>query len=138
MQKLRQGPFKHVESELYHYHETLREIQTIREEILHAAKPQDENIGGGKSNVPGNPTQSIAIALATNRKMDNLERVVQVIQFVYTGLPDEKKRLVELKYWQRPQTLTWDGIALRLNVSRRTALNWREEIVFAVAHLMGW
>ena len=99
---------------------------------------EDDNIGGGKSNLPGNPTQSVAIALVSNRRMDNLERVVQVIGYVYTGLPDEKKRLVELKYWERPQTLTWDGIALRLNVSRRTALNWREEIVHAIAHLMGW
>ena len=136
--KIRSGAFKHVESELHHYHETLREISLLREEILYATKEQDDNVGGGRSNLPGDPTAQKAIALTSSRRLDNLERVVQVIQYVYNGLPDEKKRLVHMKYWDRPQTLTWDGIAMNLNVSKRTAVYWRDEIVHAIAQFLGW
>lgn len=136
--KIRSGAFKHVESELHHYHETLREIMLLREEILYATKEQDDNIGGGRSNLPGDPTAQKAIALTSSRRLDNLERVVHVIQYVYNGLPDEKKRLVQMKYWDRPQTLTWDGIALNLNVSKRTAVYWRDEIVRGIANFLGW
>lgn len=136
--KIRSGAFKHVESELHHYHETLREISLLREEILYATKEQDDNVGGGRSNLPGDPTAQKAIALTSSRRLDNLERVVQVIQYVYNGLPDEKKRLVQMKYWDRPQTLTWDGIAMNLNVSRITAVRWRQEIVQTIATFLGW
>ncbi len=136
--KIRSGAFKHVESELHHYHETLREISLLREEILYATKEQDDNVGGGRSNLPGDPTAQKVIALRSSRRLDNLERVVQVIQYVYNGLPDEKKRLVQMKYWDRPQTLTWDGIAMNLNVSKRTAVYWRDEIVYGIAHFLGW
>ena len=136
--KLKNGAFKHIESELRHYHETLREIALLREEILYGQAEQDDNIGGGKSNLPGNPTERKGIALVSNRRLENLERVVQVIQYIYTALPDEKKELIRLKYWDRPQTLTWDGIALRLNVSKRTAVYWRDEIVHTIADFLGW
>lgn len=136
--RLKNGAFKHIESELRHYHETLREIALLREEILYGQAEQDDNIGGGKSNLPGNPTERKAIALVSNRRLENLERVVQVINYVYGALPDEKKKLVQLKYWDRPQTLTWDGIALKLNVSRITAVRWRSEIVQDIAVLLGW
>lgn len=136
--KLKNGAFKHVESELRHYHETLKEIAQLREEILHGTAVQDENIGGGKSNLPGDPTAKKGIALTSNRRLENLERVANVIHYVYMTLPDEKKELIRLKYWHRPQSFTWDGIALRLNVSKRTAVYWRDEIVLAIAAFLGW
>ena len=138
MQQLRSGAFKHVESELYHYHETLKELERMRYEILHGGAQVDENIGGGKSNLPGDPTGQKAIALVTNRQINELEKIVQAIDFVILALPLEKQKLVQKKYWDRPQTLTWDGIALELNVSRITAMRWRQEIVQAIGHLIGW
>jgi RinA family phage transcriptional activator len=123
---------------LYHYHETLKELERMRYEILHGGAQVDENIGGGKSNLPGDPTGQKAIALVTNRQINELEKIVQAIDFVILALPLEKQKLVQKKYWDRPQTLTWDGIALELNVSRITAMRWRQEIVQAIGHLIGW
>ena len=110
----------------------------MRYEILHGGAQVDENIGGGKSNLPGDPTGQKAIALVTNRQINELEKIVQAIDFVILALPLEKQKLVQKKYWDRPQTLTWDGIALELNVSRITAMRWRQEIVQAIGYLIGW
>lgn len=136
--KLRRGTFQHVESELYGYHDTKKEIARIKNDILHGKANFDENVGGGRSNLPNDPTGNSATLLASHRKIEQLERIVDAIESVVNTLPDQKRHLVELRYWARPQTLTWDGIAMRLDVSRRTAINWRDEIVYAVAEKIGW
>lgn len=136
--KLKNGAFKHVEAELHHYHATMREITLLREQILTDTPNTDENIGGGRSNLPGNPTERKGLMLASNRKLDSMNRIVQAIDYVVMQLPDEKRRLVQLKYWTKPQTLTWDGIAMQLNVSRITAIRWRQEIVEAIGMFLGW
>ena len=50
--KSKKVTFKHVESEWYSYHQTLREIARLREEIMNPFEDEpDTNIGGGVSNV---------------------------------------------------------------------------------------
>lgn len=136
--KISRGAFQHVESELYAYHDTKKEIVRLKNEILHASPVRDENAGGGRGNLPGDPTGRTAVLMVTHRRIEQLERIVEAIESVVERLPEKKRELVKLKYWTRPQTLTWDGIALRLDVSRRTAINWRNEIVYAIALKMGW
>lgn len=136
--KLKNGAFKHVESELYHYHETKREIAQLRDGILYGSVTFDENVGGGRSNLPGDPTQQKAIALISSRQIEELEKIIKAIDFVVNNLPSEKRKLVELKYWTKPQMLSWDGIALNLCCSRRTAERWRAEIVNQIGQLIGW
>jgi len=136
--KLDKGVFRHVEAELYRYHETKREIVRLRNDILYGKTPHDENVGGGRSNLPGDPTGKAATLLTTNRRLEQMERVVEAIETVYDEVSEDKKRLIELKYWTRPQILTWEGIAQKLHVSRNTAINWRNEIVLAIAKLVGW
>lgn len=135
---IRNGAFKHVESELRFYHSTIKEIIKIRESILYRSTDPDTNIGGGKSNIPGDPTGRLGTALADSKDLKSMSDIVSAIDYVVQGLPEEKKRLVHLYYWTRPQTLTWDGIAQQLNCSKRTAQNWRREIVIAIALLLGW
>ncbi|WP_237703247.1 hypothetical protein [Paenibacillus larvae] len=53
--KLRRGTFQHIESELYSYHETRKEIIRLKNEILYGSTPADENVGGGRSNLPSDP-----------------------------------------------------------------------------------
>jgi len=136
--KLDKGVFRHVEAELYRYHDTKREIMRMRNDILYGTSPPDENVGGGRSNIPGDPTGKAGTLLASHRRLEQMERIVEAIESVYDRLPDVKKRLIELRYWERPQILTWDGIAIELKTSRRQAIRWRDEIVFAIAELVGW
>lgn len=135
--KLRRGTFQHIEAELYAYHDTLKEIAKLRNEILHASSEPDR-VGGGRSNLPVNMTETTAIRLTTDKRLNSLVEVADAIRTVYDALPEGKQKLVQLRYWSRPQLLTWDGIALNLNVSRRTAINWRDEIVTAIALKLGW
>lgn len=137
--KLRRGTFQHVESEIYAYHDTKKEILRLKNEILHGQGPNDdENVGGGRSNLPGDPTGRTAVLLTSHKKLEQLQAITEAVESVYAELPPEKQKLVQVRYWTRPQLLTWDGVAKECYVSRRTAINWRDEIVQSVAVKIGW
>jgi RinA family phage transcriptional activator len=136
--KLRKATFKHIESELYSYHDTLKEINRLRKDIIFTNENDDENIGGGRNNLPSSPTERIATRLATHKRLNNMNEVTNAIQKVYTGLPEDYQKLVRLKYWTRPQTLTWEGIADKLFVTSRQAMRWRDEVIYTVAEVLGW
>ncbi|WP_369688664.1 hypothetical protein [Caenibacillus caldisaponilyticus] len=44
---------------------------------------------------------------------------------------------MQLKYWNKHEELTMDGIALKIHVSRRTAYNIRTRILYAIARELG-
>lgn len=136
--KLPKNIVRYVEHNLYYYHEYIREIQRLRNDILYGVKiTTDENVGGGRSNLPSSPTEQRAIELVTHRRLEKLERVTHAIKTVYDALPDEKRKLVKLKYWTRPQRYTWDGIAEQLHITKRQAMRWRSEVIYAIAELLG-
>jgi RinA family phage transcriptional activator len=136
--KLKKATFKHIESELYGYHDTLREIDNLRKDIMFCNENEDENIGGGRNNLPSSPTERIATRLATHKRLTQLEEVTNAIYKVFQGLPEDYQKLVRLKYWTRPQTLTWEGIADKLFITSRQAMRWRDEIVWSIGEVLGW
>lgn len=56
---------------------------------------------------------------------------------VIVSLPNEMIRLVQLKYWDCPRTLTDDGIALELHMDKRTLYRYTNGILLALAKEMG-
>jgi RinA family phage transcriptional activator len=137
-EKLKKATFKHIESELYSYHDTLKEIKFLRNNLMFCKESDDENIGGGRSSFISSPTEQIGTRLATHKKLNKLEEIANAIEKVYTGLPEDYQKLVRVKYWTRPQILTWDGIAENMHISRRTAFRMRDEVVDSVAEVLGW
>ena len=126
--------FKKIEAEWFNYFNTKREIALIREEIMNPFQEKvDENVGGGRSNEVGRPTERIATRLSLN-----LQDIVEAIDQVYEALPEEYQKLVKLRYWSKNRQLTWDGIALELNISKRQAMRWRDEIIQATSEVLGW
>lgn len=136
--KLKKPTFKHIEAELYSYHDTLKEIQFLRNNLMFCKENDDENVGGGRSSIPSSPTEQIGTKLASHKKLNNLETITNAIEKVYTGLPDTHQKLIKERYWTKPQLKSWDGIAMELNVSRRQAFRWRDEIIWALGEVLGW
>lgn len=134
--------FKKVESEFYNYHKTLKEIARLREEIMN---PFDEEVndptvvaGANSVRMTGNPTEKIASRLITHKQLNYLTEITEAVEQVYNAIPDDYKKLVRYKYWGSEKDLTWDGIALKVNVSKRQAMRWRDEIINATIELLGW
>ncbi|MBU7320290.1 transcriptional regulator [Paenibacillus oleatilyticus] len=118
--KIRKGTFHHIESELYAYNDTRKEIVKLKNELLQAH---------------GERTATLIIM---HRTVEQMERITEAIENVVEQLPPEKQALIKMLFWTRPQLLTWDGIAMELNVGRTTAIRWRDEIIFKIAEKLGW
>lgn len=133
--KLRAATIKHIEADLYDYLDTTKRIQVRRQELMN---PSVEELVGGKSNLPSDPTGGIVSRLVADKRLQELERTAHAVERVYNACDDGRKELIRLKYWTKPQTRSWEGIAQKLNISRRQAFRWRDEIVQAVAEELGW
>ena len=133
--KIRREIKAYIECELRDYDDTLREIGEERNELILMSPIHDNN--GGKSYDIGNPTEHKAFKLLTNKRIRRMEQTCKAIATVIDALPEEKLKLVELKYWVRPQTRTDEGIAQELCCDRRTLYRWIDGIILSLAKELG-
>ncbi|WP_077317588.1 transcriptional regulator [Virgibacillus proomii] len=140
--KPKETTFKHAEAEWFNYHNTLQEIARLRESIMNPFDddPEDPTIVKGANSVRmvGDPTQRMATRLATHKRLEHLSEVTKAIEQVYNALPDNYKELARLRYWNKNNKLTWEGIAMRLSISERHARRQRNEIIQATLDVLGW
>jgi len=133
--KMKPSTFKHIESEIASLPDLRKEILKRREEIMNPT--MTEELVGGRSNEPGDPTGRLATRLVMDKRLSELERIESAITSVYEKLEDKPKQLVHMIYWARHKR-TWEGIAMELEVGRTTLFRWRNEIVYAVGDNLGW
>lgn len=129
----------YIEAELRDYHQTKLDLVEAKEDIAESAQEIDD-VGfntGAQTHRIGRPTEAKTIAILTNKRIKRMEQVVRAIDIVIGELPEEKMKLVRLKYWQRPRRLTDAGIAMELHVGRRTVYYWTEEICTEIAVELG-
>ena len=125
----------YIEAELRDYHQTKKEYEEMRDNLLNASqRPLD---GMPRGTATGDSTYQRAERLMTNRRLKYMEVLLKGISMVLSEMPDEKLRLIDLKYWQRPRQLTDAGIARKLNIDRRTVYKWTDAICWAVGAELG-
>ena len=66
-----------------------------------------------------------------------MESTCKAIENIVGELQEEKFKLVDLKYWTKPQTLTDIGICQKIPISKTTFYKWRDEIIIAIGIEMG-
>lgn len=130
---MKKSVFRYIEAELYDYHETLKEIDLLREEILEGSSRV--KVSGGKSPSKSDPTASKVSRLLMDRRLQRLEEVATAIGKVFEQLPREKQKLVELKYWDGRYSNA--GVAHELHIGEMTFYRWRRQIIQAVARELG-
>lgn len=136
-EKLSRAAFRHIEAELYSYHDTLKQIDRLRKQIIFSNDNPDENVGGGKSNLPGRPTERIATRLLTDKRLEKLEEMAGAIEYAYNALSDDHRKVIKTKYWSHKR-LTWDDVATQLNMHRNTAMKLRRDVIYIIAEKIGW
>lgn len=127
-----------MESELYSYKETIKEISNLRNEIMSGNNQADENTGAGSNSVrvPGQPTEMIATRLLTHRTLRNLEEVATAITDVYKMVSDDHRKVIEVKYFSGKR-LDWNDVSIQCNMHRNTALKLRGEVIRLLANKLG-
>lgn len=126
----------YIEAELRNYNQSKKDLEEIKNDIVEEGKHVDDNVGirgSGRSNV----VESKTIRLITNKRIKKLEETIRAIDVVLGELEEEKYRLVEMKYWTRPNPLSDEGMCQKLCISRRTFYRWIDGIILAIAIEMG-
>lgn len=136
---IKPGTFKYIESEIYNHQDNKREINRLRMEILNPTKEVDTNIVYGplQKGEPIRTTEVMATRLLTNKMLRNLEEMVEAIEYVYNQLPEEHKKVIRLKYWNKDRSLKMEQIGDECHMHRNTVTTVRKAFVKAIAIQVG-
>lgn len=85
--------------------------------------------------MPGDPTEQIATRLMTIKQLKYLTEVAKAIEELYMKLSIKNSSDIDIG---TINNLHVTGIALELNVSKRQAMRWRDEIILATIELLRW
>jgi RinA family phage transcriptional activator len=140
-ERIEQHIFRFVERELYNYpinKKLVENWEKEKEELIGGARSTLSGDGSGRfaENKITNPTSAEVLRLlALENKVNRARWYVQAIDDVLELLPEEDRRLVELKYFQG--FLTNVGVARELNIGQTVFYERRAKLVEKFAIRMG-
>jgi RinA family phage transcriptional activator len=132
---MKQSLRKHIEDELRDYDTTKADWESIQDDIINGGGHGDDS--GIRGTDISNPTASKALQMITNKRLAQLQKTIKAIEGIMMRLPEEKYRLIVLKYWTKPQPLNDVGISMELNCSLSTYYEWKNAILKLIAIELG-
>ncbi|WP_156413239.1 DUF722 domain-containing protein [Carnobacterium antarcticum] len=112
-------------------------IMHRRLELKYPIGQEDENIGGSSSGNISNPTERTVMTIHSDKRLTQLEKTKDAIEKVLDTLDTNAYALVELRYWTKPQTRTWVGVAKEIGYSERQCYNVRDLIIENIGKELG-
>ncbi|TWK08611.1 hypothetical protein CHCC20442_4324 [Bacillus licheniformis] len=125
-----------LEDKFIRYQQLDKEI-AIRKEELKMQEP-DENVGGGKSNVPGNPIESQIIKEQSDPYIITRQHWKRAIEQVYNDCTEEEQQVLQEKFWSNQNYLSWPEIGERHHFSKTTIYDMRYSILERFAKEIGY
>lgn len=126
-----------VERELYNLPRYKARLKNLNLDLIDHPRP-DVVSGGGKGNLPGDPTGSIASReIDIKAKIVSLEAKIKRIENALDALKEDERKLIDLRYLS-PQRHSSDYVRDMLNMSQTTYYAFREDVLTAIAEMMGW
>lgn len=129
--RLTKNTFKYIEGELRAYPQMRKELEAVKDDVIFTAPEPQE----GHSSTPGNPTMQKAIKINnkiySSPQLRQMQKTVDAIKKVYSRCEPQKRKIIELLYWQNRYTA--DGLAYQMQVDRSTIYRWRKHIVYEIA-----
>lgn len=81
---------------LVNYRERRRSHDERRQELTSGTRERDENVGGGRSSLPGKPVESLALKLEEH-DTGNTAKWLQTVEDVKLIVGPKKRQLIELR-----------------------------------------
>lgn len=128
--------FNFIASLLYDYPKTDEYIKQRTEELMYPYNPnQDENIGGGRSNITENQVERMAINIATDRRLTTLERNKKIIDQCLDQCSWETYKIIDTVYFKRAKSV--EGVAMEIPLSASQVRRLRQQFFERVADELG-
>ena len=154
--KIKRAAYRHIEAEIYAYHDTMKAIQELRQDIILAGRQEAYGAVVGDRYAGTSVVERRATKLADSILLREMERITGAIADTYARAKEEGRRVVWVKYglaledWEPPAELVArmegrsrfdmppDDMEEVLNVDRATFHRYRSGFVYGVAERLGW
>jgi len=136
MQTLERHDIKKLEGYIKNIKQYRKDLKFRGYEILENHDP--ENIGAGKSNMPGNPIEREVLKRFNDKKYNNLDNIVSSVEKLIANVDDETLQIMKMKYWSDLDEYSWEDIADELFISRRTLGRRRDKWLLLLAEYMDY
>ena len=154
--KLKRATYRHIEAEIYAYHDTMQAIEELRTDIILAGRQEAYGTVVGGRFAGTSIVERRATKLADSVLLREMKRITKAIEDTYARAKEEGRRVVWVKYglalegWEPPAELAArmegrnrfdmspDDMAEVLNVDRATFHRYRSGFVYGVAERLGW
>lgn len=134
---MRKSTINYLESELRDYPNYERHVRQLRDEILNPWIETDENIGGGKSNLPSSTVERGVTRLTTDKRLLQLDRMMNAIKKVYNESTEAQQEFIQLYYFQKQRKYTVLGIADNLCISKTVLYEYKKDVLKRLADELG-
>ena len=136
---MERGIYKHIEEILRDYPYIDQYVHERRQELLYPHNEfPDENIGGGRSNVPGKPVEDLIITITDDRRLAALEKNKRVVQECLDCTDFDTNYIINELYFKKHPTLTLSGVAESSHMSMATIKRKRTEFFESIKDKFGW
>lgn len=120
------------------YHSYDKKILVRKAELTY--REIDENVGGGKSNIPAKSIENMVIKQLSDERLVFLENVKDAIEYTLNMVElinPQFKTLVVEKYFKNGGIETWEDVAKRVGWSTSQAYNIRYKTLEIFANKLG-
>jgi RinA family phage transcriptional activator len=136
--RLKRAAYRHIEAEIYAYHDTLKEITRRRQDIILGGDTEIRPAIGASGYSGTSTVERRATKLADSLLLREMERITAAIENSFARLDEEKKKAIEYKYWGNGKDKRPAAAAQELNIDETTLRRWRGGFVYSIAEQLGW
>ncbi len=149
--KIKRAAYRHIEAEIYAYHDTLQAIQDLRADIILSGRQEIYGAVVGGRYAGTSTVEKRATKLADSLLLREMERITKAIEDTYARAKEEGRQVVWVKYglaigWEPPAELAVRNrfdmrardMAGILAMDESTFHRYRTGFVYGVAERLGW
>ncbi|MBF2260816.1 transcriptional regulator [Staphylococcus capitis] len=128
---------KKLEEYIKHVERYRKEMKICEYEILENHKP--ENIGAGKSNLPGNPVERESVKKLSNKRYNTLRNIVNGVDKLVNEADEDTRDLINKRYWECPiGCYHWEDLAAYFGTNKTSILRRRDAMIETLANYIGY
>lgn len=118
------------------HHIAKNHLKEMEYDIIYSSPGMDDN-GGGRSNIPGRPTERIVSTLEQNILLQRLKAEIYAVDKALAELDAEKRRFVEYVFWGTNRHSV-QKIMQEFNIAAITQIRWKKAFLLRVGSLTGY
>ena len=119
----------------YNNYEKLIQKQILAQKIEH--EEEDENIGGGRSSIISNPTESQGTFQANDLFIQECRKYQRAIERTLDELKEDERKLIEERYWGGCSWMTWKEFADTKHYSTSSMSRLKQKVLLNFGRKIG-